>query len=404
MKTKKSIIFIFMVCAMGILLFNSCEKDDSDSTTSDTNSFNIWVQIGSYPNTSTFVGNVESVEEGTLDLEGKGVETTSKFDDYGLIVKDGYYYAVSSDGRFGKYQFTEDELVVEQEVPSLVFSLSYSLCPSWIDDNTLFIAASNGDYDGAVYATVDIDEMDITASGNIEGIEFPDDYPVLYTGTSTYMNDKIYLALHFVNESYEAYPYMVIAVVDPETLTVERLIEESKTGSWGNNYGGELYQHIGFKDEEGDYYFATRGIVDGQRNMVLRINSDGELDESYEGYNDSTIQIREMNYMGDGKAIVALYDPDLYDYSAGKLYPYSFGILDIYDGTLTNLDSPYSKTGTIKHIAVDKDNNKAYVLIGQEEGDSYIWTYDGDSGSFESGMMLPDGYDDFVRLDYMFEE
>jgi len=408
MKSKKISYFSTLLLAALVLTFSACKKKDDASPqgNSVSEAFNIWTGIGAYPNNAIFIANLASVATGTLDLQGKGVEAKPKFKDQGLIVKNGYYYGISADGRFGKYRITSDQLISEQEIPLTNFSLSYSICPGWIDDHTLFIAASNATNAGAVYAVVNVNTMEVLSSGNIEGIVFPSGYPKLYTGTPAYVNGKIYLGLNFVTSAWAAYPKMCLGVINTTDYSVDEIIEDSRTGSIGNNWGGELYGRCGFTDENGDYYFNTRITVAGQHSsMILRINgSTGVIDPTYIGYNDAANDIREFNYLGNGKALVEIYHPDLYDNAAGKTDAMTFAVIDLASGVKTDLDdAPRGKVGSIKNISTDPIHGKGYLLIHEKTGDSHVWTYDRSTGNLTAGITLPTGYDEFLRVDYMNE-
>jgi len=406
-KIVQSLFGLATLMLVTVTLITSCKKSKDvgeDPETGKGYSFNVWASLGAWPNETLFIANLESVEKGELDLKGKGVEATSTFKDAGLMVKNGYYYAVTEDNRFGKYKITADEIIVEQEIPMTGFSGGNGVGPTWIDDNTLYLGSANGSEGPLDYAVMDVSTMTVKASGSIN-IPIPTGYKEIYAGQPVYIKGKIYQGMNFVDEDWNAYPKMCIAVIDASDYTLEKIIEDDRTGALGNNWGGGRYEIYGCKDDNGDFYFGTWATAGTHDNMLLRINAGtGELDPTYVGFKDHTKQLREIKYLGNGKAIAELSDPTGIDYDKGDTYSVRYVIIELATGSMTTLTSPEGEGTVAKQLAVDADHGKAFVLLRQQNGDSHIWVYDINDGTFTQGMKLPEGYDTINRIDYMYED
>ena len=194
----KRILSIFPLIAC-LLFMNACSKNDDAApgkTTTETGSFAMWVQVGSWPNVSYYIMSLNSVTEGTATLSGNGVDVTSVLN-ASVIKRDSfYYYYNTTEGRFGKYQIVDGAAKVVKEVPFTNFA---SLAGhTWIDDNTLVMIGTNAAATAVNYSTVDVRTMTIT-NGTFEGLPaLPAGYNGYRVGGDLqYVNGNLFFAVAF---------------------------------------------------------------------------------------------------------------------------------------------------------------------------------------------------------------
>lgn len=396
-KSLKSLLCAFLF--FGALFITACSSDKDttpDPEETETKTYNFWARVGDYPNSSTFVVQVASIDTGSLDYVGKGVEVDGTLN-YGLIQKDGYYYETLGSGKFGKYHIANDQLVVDKEVPFTHFGVTYS--HTWIDNN-LYLFGTSGDGSEMLYAIVETTNMVIT-TGKVA-------LPALETGFDKYGigfaqargDGKIFLGFYQgLVSSYAVRDQKVnVAVLNSSTLAVESVITDTRAanGSGMTN----LFQTTSFIDAKNDIYFTVGpestyyGTAD--QSMVFRIKSGTTIiDNSFQGASGVSKFVSGIWDLGNNKAIIRLLDPTV---AATSSYAYTHGVLDLSTQAITMLDIPACKAGSIQSVSVEDD--VAHIITNHEGNtDGYVYIYNIASGTVTKGMRVPSGYTWLLRID-----
>lgn len=355
----------------------------------------VWARIGNYPNSSTFVVNVQSLDTGTLNYVQSGIEVDEKLN-YGLVIKDGYYYETLGKGRFGKYQIKNDRLQIVQEVPFTHLGTEYA--HTWMNGDLVLIGPS-GDNKSVRYAVMDSVRLKMHL-GEIALPAIPQGYDKFIVGFAQYRpsDGKLFLGFNYgLSSNYKAIDGKVnIAVIDPNTFKVEQIITDSRTNQSGFT---SLFQPYSFMDNNQNIYFAAGQLYGdtGDNVMLLRIsNGSTVVDPGYKIFDDNPDRISGIWNLDNGKAIVR--------YNNSKLsgsHIFSFGVLDLGSGQLQTLDIPPCSSGSIQSVIVESD--KAYILTNHEgDTDGFIYSYTKSSGTVAKGMRVPPGYTWLLRIDKLY--
>ena len=132
-KLLKSVSFLLLLS-----IFVSCSKDKPSTEQQTDGNYVLWLQVGSWPNTSQYVVGVSSVDTGSVSLSGNGREVTGMAD-YGIIPHKGYYYYINEEeGSFVKFELKNNNWTAVKEVPYVHVNFA-SATYTWVDDKTLII-------------------------------------------------------------------------------------------------------------------------------------------------------------------------------------------------------------------------------------------------------------------------
>jgi|GEM_PF-744359 len=392
--------------ALSATLFNACKKDNDDQgpdTDTSQDMFWLYSRIGSFPDQSDLIAEVsrENIENPnyTFTLLGNGAEVQQKIT-YGQVVKDGYYYCVSKDQRFGKYRVKDGKLLAEMEVPyaNLYNTFSYA----WKDDNTLVIFGPNGDGNGIVYSEINTNTLEMK-NGTLQLSGFPNGYDGLRTQEAVYRDGKIFLGYQYYNKAaFNADPGIKVLLLDASTYQVEKTITDNRTDNFGDANGGRFQSGI-LKDKNGNIYVsATPGYQTGNTYAyLLRINS-GEtaFDPNYEGFKSNTISLSGIWDIGNGKAILRTDDQALATNTTNFIVEHN--VIELSTGNRTKLEVPASEGGSQMNVAVDQASGKAYIMINADRTkNNNVYVYSIAAGTVAKGMIIPPGYNWLLRLDYI---
>jgi len=387
--------------ACAAILFTSCSKNnDPAPDETETSTFGIWTQLGSWPNTSYYILGTNSLTEGSVKLEGNGIDVTTTLNN-SVIIRDGYYYFYNStEGRFGKYQLIDGAVATVKQVP--LSHLASLAGHTWIDDNTLVIIGGNAAGNAVNYAIIDINTLSIT-NGSVSGLPaLPNDYKYRVGGDIQYKDGKLFFSIAFQHAStFQLYPeFKTMAVSYPE-FAVTHTSTDTRTAGVGNTSG---YFTTSFVDEQGDMYFLTswNGVwkddgTTSPKNIYRIKKGSDELDNTY--MVDVQAELGHeaaaglfMN-LGGGKAIIKYQENPGNDNTQ-----YGYAILNLATGKevrkLTEI--PLGGSGE-RNVYVE--NGKAYIAVLSGEGTDYIWVYDSNTDQVTKGLQIQGGYTSFSRID-----
>lgn len=392
-----------LLSAIACFVFlNACSSKDNTTTpvTTDSSSYALWVQVGSWPNANYYILGLTDLTSGSLTLSGNGVDVTSVLNNSVISHGGYYYYYNTTEGRFGKYQIENGAAKVVKEVP---FTNLASLAGhTWVDDNTLVMIGTASGAKSVNYSIVDVSTMTIT-NGTFAGLpSIPENY-INYRvgGDIQYVNGNLFFALTFVNGDYIAYGGISEIQVKYPAMTVGDISTDTHTSGVGNTSG---YFATSFVDKNKDMYFLSSWATKwagGSANSPIYIhrikNGATKLDDSYHIQVSAAIGFEAASGLfmdlGNGTAILKYIVSTVDNTST-----YAYTIINLASGTeVRKLSEIPNGAGSERNVLV-KDG-KAYIAVLSGQAKDYIWIYDAATDKVSQGTEVQGGYVSFSRLD-----
>ncbi|GAA3627393.1 hypothetical protein GCM10022397_11150 [Flavivirga jejuensis] len=389
----------------------SCSDSDNGGTEESPvddgkSKFAIWLQLGSWPNTTQYVAGVDDITTGEISLEGNGDEVTSKAD-YGIVTNgDGYYYYPSSSTDFGKmtkFEYKDDQLQVVSEVP---FTYQNSInAHTWIDETTLIFYGLNGDRDKLLYTILNTETLAMT-NGEFDLPAIPQDYTGIYTGNIEYVNGKILMTYTYNKDWPEKGNLPIyLAEIEYPSMSTKSISEETRTLAMG---GINMWESSSTVNEENDIYmmFNPGWYYDADNNSgVFRIkNGETTFDQSYFFNLTETLggSTSGLWYIGNGKAIVKYEDAATIAANPDTLFNALYALVDLPSSTvIKKLELPLDKGTGLQSVTID--NGKAYIVVNAETEKDYVWEVDSNTGAVSAGLEIVGGYEYILRIDKLKE-
>jgi len=415
---KLSFLHSAMAALMLAAAFTSCSKDDNDSQPAEEPTtpyhYDLTVSIGNH-------GGMGQDKQGhltmsltalndvlkTVDFEGQG----SEISDYTMeaICKGKYMYQVPvSADRFSKLQFKNNkiEVVQEQKFKDNTYS-PRNYTHAWINDNTLVIMASDGDNKEIIWTKLNTDNMTIIGEGKL-AVPAKEGYTVLTTsGLLTYRksDNKLFYFYYWKTQKRKGVvePNFHIAVVDPETMAVEKDITNSEGEQMQGSAYGELLQNTIFFDNDDNLYLSAFNEVDGKNiGRLLRIkNGETNFEAGYNAFPNAKGKLLTVQYLGGSKVLA--YSGDAAEGTNIGSMAYYYSIIDINTKTSTRLayngtDIPYSSGSFSQRSVYNSKENKAYFGVNTSN-EQAIYIYDVATEKVTKGLSLANGYYfDLIRV------
>jgi hypothetical protein len=415
---KLSFLHSAMAALMLAAAFTSCSKDDNDSQPAEEPTtpyhYDLTVSIGNH-------GGMGQDKQGhltmsltalndvlkTVDFEGQG----SEISDYTMeaICKGKYMYQVPvSADRFSKLQFKNNkiEVIQEQKFKDNTFS-PRNYTHAWINDNTLVIMASDGDNKEIIWTKLNTDNMTIIGEGKL-AVPAKEGYTVLTTsGLLTYRksDNKLFYFYYWKTQKRKGVvePNFHIAVVDPETMAVEKDITNSEGEQMQGSAYGELLQSTIFFDNDDNLYISAFNEVDGKNiGRLLRIkNGETNFEAGYNAFPNAKGKLLTVQYLGGSKVLA--YSGDAAEGTNIGSMAYYYSIIDINTKTSTRLayngtDIPYSSGSFSQRSVFNSKENKAYFGVNTSN-EQAIYIYDVATEKVTKGLSLANGYYfDLIRV------
>lgn len=392
---KFSLLITFSALLVG---FTSCDKgsDSPDPVDETQEKYLVWLQIGSWPNTTQYILGTNSLTEGSVNLTGHGAEVTGR-SDYGIITKGGfYYYHNATTGRFSKFKYEKELYTAIAEVPftHLASVEGYT----WINDKTLFLVGTDGDQKKVHYSVVDTETLKIT-NGVFEMPAIPTGYNYVSLGNIEYTNGKVFMQFGYTGDWPAPWQNKTnIGVIDYATLKYEKTLTDSRSAGPGTN---KIWLSSSFVDEKGDAYFATNvewSNLTSTPAAIYRIKAGTTvLDPTY--YADKASIGHDavgLWHIGNGQAILKYIDR-----SVTSTHIYGFAVFNLETGKITKklTEIPFDNDAYMQNVIVE--NGKVYFITNAETGKDYVYEYNMSTGAVKTGLELIGGYDYILRLDKM---
>ncbi len=399
----KPAFYFKALCTLTIVGLISCSSDDSkpeeviDDGKAD---FALWLQLGSWPNTTQYVVGVDDLTTGEISLEGNGDEVTSKAD-YGVVARDGFYYYPSSSTDFGKltkFEYKDDKLQVVNEVP---FTYQNAINSSvWVDENTLVFIGRNGAFDKVIYSIVNTTDLKVT-NGEFALPELPEEYASIVVDNVESVNNKLFISFNFVKQWPEkGGDFISIAEIEYPSMEVKSVFQDKRTSAMG---GTNMWEPASGVDESDNIYmlFSPRWAFEASNISALYKINNGEagFDQSYFFNLTEALGGEPSGYwhIGNGKAIVK-YTKSEYVGNRDILFNASFALIDVNEkSVIKKLALPLDKGSGLASVIVE--NGKAYIAVNAENEKDYVWEVDSANGNVKAGLEIVGGYDYILRID-----
>lgn len=412
--------------AMATLLlafaFTSCSSDDDDNKKNPeepaqpevTYHYDLTVTVGKHGGMASqethLTMSVPSLSDPntTVDFKGNGIEIT----DYTIenIYDNKYMYQVpTSEDRFAKLQIKDNKINVIRERPfgtNTYTSRKYT--HAWLKENTLVVMAANGTADKIVWTKLNTDDMTIINEGTLS-LSVAEGFDSFTTsGLLTYRKSDNKLFYFFYSKKGSGRTatkesFFHVAVINPETMAVEKEIVNKEASEMQGSAYGELMQNFMFFDDQDNLYLSAFSSVNKvNTGKLLRIkNGEYDFETDYNAFPGAKGKIVSVLYIGNGKALAYSGDASVGTSIQDPAYYYS--IVDLNAKTATPIkfngaDLPYSAGSFSQRAVYNAKENKAYFGVSNEAGET-VFVYDVATGSVTKGLSIAPGYYfDQIRL------
>lgn len=371
--------------------------------------FDLWIPLESTSGMG-FSGHVvkrmESLDKGVINIDNSGVDVSEKLYS-SFMTKNGYYYQISKDRRFGKYKITNTGIEVVKEISYTTFE-GRKHAFAWMSDKVLLLIGAADNSQKIIWSKFDTDQMKEIAKGDLD-LEAPLAHERFNTsGFITYRkkDDKIFYMYEYKplnSKKDKPRGKFYLAVINGKTMEVESVDEETRAQFPASTAYGELRQIKSFYDEKGDYYVACNSTYEGaksytqQHGSILRIkHNELGFDKSYNGYTEERGKIITMNYAGNRKAILYMQDPIITtnknDWSS-KTNPYIFYYLslDLDTKEVKKLPIPHATGNFSQYVCPAGDKTYIGNNPAPSDGGSKIYIYDSKTEKLTEGASFKDG-------------
>lgn len=392
-KLLKSVSFLLLLS-----IFVSCSKDKPSTEQQTDGNYVLWLQVGSWPNTSQYVVGVSSVDTGSVSLSGNGREVTGMAD-YGIIPHKGYYYYINEEeGSFVKFELKNNNWTAVKEIPYVHVNFA-SATYTWVDDKTLIIVGPNGDYTKTLYSIVDIENFKFV-NGTLDLPALPEGYTGYRIGNLEYSNGNVYFGFNYAKDwpdpSYDKALFGV-AKYSATGLTMIRTEEDAASAGEGTS---RLWTASSNVDDNGDVYILTTPQMVNKTlpNLVYRYKSGTTtLDQTYK-FNVSDVTGSDaigLWSIGNGRAIVKYNNKSI----TGSSHTYEFAIIDLYNKKLIKKlsDLPRDNSDYLQSVIVVGD--KVHIAINGDGTNDYVWSLNTTTYEVTKGINIQGDFDYLLRID-----
>jgi len=343
-----------------------------------------------------------------ISFEGNGIEIT----DYTIenIYDAKYMYQVPTTAdRFAKLQIKSNKLNVVRERPFQTNTYAArKYTHAWLNDSILLVMAANGEADKIIWTKLNANDMIITGEGELS-LAVADGYDSFTTsGLLTYrQSDKklfyFYYSKKGSGRTATKESNFHTAVINPETMAVEKDNTYPQTAEMQGSAYGELMQNFIFFDDNDNLYLSVFSSVNKINiGSLVRIKK-GEynFEEGYNAFPDAKGKIVSVIYLGGSKVLAYSGDASIGTSIQDQAYYYS--IVDLNAKTATPIkfngaDLPYSAGSFSQRAVYNAKENKAYFGVSNADGET-IYVYDVATGSVAKGLSIAPGYYfDQIRL------
>lgn len=389
---RQSLLLLFALTVIG---FAACKK--SSSTPEETpgeKQYGLLVTAGTPA--ARYVLNTSDLTQGTLTTAGNGAETNVS-----VITQRGeYFYGTNNAGNLIKFTSSNKINTIVKEIPFSQISWAYySSFFAWKDEKTLVLLSMKEALQFE-YATLNVETMTITASGNIN-IPLPPAGYYYWGNNVSFLGNKLYISYNVVNSTTDV-PLNEIRLASMDFPNVSNVTVTTDTrfnqpAHYNLNAPGSfVYNNYAYMLNAPTIWIF--GETGGSFSVYRVANGATTTDASYQfELTDRTKEeVSGLFNLGGGKAIVKVMDKSQiasYQDYAKKIS--EFYVIDVVNKTKTKLNIPKS-VATPYNNDILVDGNVAYIAASTDAG-YYVYTYNGATGSVTRGAKL-DGVNGVSQL------
>lgn len=375
-----------LLLALTVLGFSACKKSSSTSTeTPEEKQYGLLVTAGTPM--GIYVLNTSDLTQGTLTTAGNGAETNIS-----VITQRGeYFYGTNNAGNLVKFTSSNKVNTIVKEIPFSQISWAYySSFFAWKDEKTLVLLSMKEALQFE-YATLNVETMTITASGNIN-IPLPPAGYYYWGNNVSFLGNKLYISYNVVNSTTNM-PLNEIRLASMDFPNVSNVTVTTDTrfnqpAHYNLNAPGSfVYNNYAYMLNAPTIWIF--GETGGSFSIYRVANGAVTTDASYQfELTDRTKEeVSDLFNLGGGKAIVKVVDKTQirsyqdYDKKISEFY-----VIDVVNKTKTKLNIPKSvATPYSNDILVDGD--VVYIAASTDAG-YYVYTYNASTGSVTRGAKL----------------
>ncbi len=389
---RQSLLLLFALTVLG---FAACKK--SSSTPEETpgeKQYGLLVTAGTPA--ARYVLNTSDLTQGTLTTAGNGAETNVS-----VITQRGeYFYGTNNAGNLIKFTSSNKINTIVKEIPFSQISWAYySSFFAWKDEKTLVLLSMKEALQFE-YATLNVETMTITASGNIN-IPLPPAGYYYWGNNVSFLGNKLYISYNVVNSTTDV-PLNEIRLASMDFPNVSNVTVTTDTrfnqpAHYNLNAPGSfVYNNYAYMLNAPTIWIF--GETGGSFSVYRVANGATTIDASYQfELTDRTKEeVSGLFNLGGGKAIIKVIDKSQissYQDYAKKIS--EFYVIDVVNKTKTKLNIPKS-VATPYNNDILVDGNVAYIAASTDAG-YYVYTYNAATGNVNRGAKL-DGVNGVSQL------
>lgn len=380
---RQSLLLLFAVSVLG---FAACKKDNSNTEEPTEKNYGLVVSAGTP--SARYILNTNSLTEGALTTAGNGAETN-----VGIITQKGeFFYGTNDAGNLVKFTSSNKVNTIVKEIPFSQISWAYySSFFAWKDDKTLVLFSIKEALQFE-YATLNVETMTITASGNIN-IPLPTAGYYYWGNSAVFFGNKLYLSYN-KTDSNTKLPLNEVYLASMDFPNVNT-VTITKDNRFNQPAHYTLNAPATFIDNGYAYFLNSPtiwigGETGGSFSIYRVANGSTSIDASYQfELTDRTKEeATDLFYIGNGKAIIKIFDKTKIstwqDYDGKFISEYY--VLDVVNKTKTKLNIPKSLPNPYA-TNVLLDGGVAYIAVTTAEG-SFVYNYNLSSGAVARGVKL----------------
>jgi hypothetical protein len=270
---------------------------------------------------------------------------------------------------------------------------------AWLSDNTLLLISTDGEHKKVIWTKLNAENMSIIDQG-ILNINVAEGFNVLTTsGVATYRksDNKVFYFYYNKQETSGSSkttnePFFRIAVINPETMAVEKETINVEAAQCTASAYGELLQSTIFFDENDNLYLSA---FTGKAGKLLRIkNGEYDFEAGYNALPGAKGKLLTVQYMGGNKAFAYIGDGSGTSIDS---FAYFYAIIDLNSKTVSRVqyngtDLPVSGGSFSQRSAFNNVEKKMYFAVDPKDSNPQIYIYDAISGAVTAGAKVAEGY------------
>ena len=417
---KKNFATLLLSSLLTLGLLSSCGEDTPDPTPTpvEAEGFDLWIPVqGATGKTQkeydqNIIVRAKDLTKGTISIKGKGADTGGTALTPHIIYRDGYYYGVSREGNFGKFEVGTTVRTIKEFPLPMIKDRQFS--HAWLDRKTLVLVGSTGKQKEVSWARIDTQEMKLLDSGTLALKAPAVDEIFCASGLLGYRRSDntlifphIYIAEKRSDRTKKLRGEIYVAFIDAATMQV-KAVDTDKRADWlGSMSFGDNRTCNTFTDKAGNFYFVAAEILNetpkpsttAQRSLILRVNSGAmETDKSYDAYDQPRGKIIDLTPVSDEEVMLYVQDPKqatpdnpIWD-SVKNRYVFFWQIMNLRTHKVRRIEGVPLSVGNFSHFAAPSAG-KVFLGANVASGNSCIYIYDLKSGKVSKGAELEAGFE-----------